>query len=105
CANELVPATLRDAARRSLRRNLAALDELLAVPLEADGPLYVVGREPLIGVPWTALPSRRGRRTTIRSYMARGRAHPRPGERHRLLAAHGPGVTLGAAEVRAVGEV
>jgi len=105
CANDLVPAALRDAAPRSLSRNLAVLDELLAVPLEADGPLYVVGREPLIGVPWTALPSRRGRRTTIRSHMARGRAHPRPGEWHRLLAAHGPGVTLGAAEVRAVGEV
>lgn len=104
CANDLVPPALRDVARRSLTRNLAALDALLALPLEADGPLYVVGRDPLIGVPWTALPSRRGRRTTIRSYVARGRAHPRPGEGHRLLAAHGPGVTLGASEVRAVAE-
>jgi tetratricopeptide (TPR) repeat protein len=105
CANDLVPAALRDAVRRSLTRNLDALDALLAVPLEADGPLYVVGREPLVGVPWTALPSRRGRRTTVRSYVARGRTHPRPGEGRRLLAAHGPGVMLGASEVRAVGGV
>lgn len=105
CANDLVPTALRDAARRSLTRNLAAIDAQLAVPLEADGPLYVVGREPLVGVPWTALPSRRGRRTTMRSYVARGRTRARPGESHRLLAAHGPGVTLGANEVRAVGEV
>lgn len=105
CANALVPPALHDAARRSLTRNLEALDRILLEPLKADGPLYVVGREPLLGVPWTALPSRRGRRTTIRSFMARGRAHPRPGAKHRLLAAYGPGVTLGAREVRAVGEV
>jgi tetratricopeptide (TPR) repeat protein len=105
CANDLVPAALRAAARRSLTRNLDALDELLAVPMEADGPLYVVGRDPLVGVPWTALPSRRGKRTTMRSYVARGRAHARPGEGHRLLAAHGPGVTLGASEVRSVGDM
>jgi tetratricopeptide (TPR) repeat protein len=105
CANDLVPTTLRAAARRSLTRNLDALDELLAVPMQADGPLYVVGRDPLVGVPWTALPSRRGKRTTMRSYVARGRAHARPGEGHRLLAAHGPGVTLGASEVRSVGDM
>lgn len=105
CANDLVPPALRDVARRSLNRNLRALDELLAIPLEADGSLYLVGRAPLVGVPWTALPSRRGRRTTVRSYVARGRAYPRPGEVHRLLAAHGPGVTLGASEVRAVGKM
>jgi tetratricopeptide (TPR) repeat protein len=105
CANDLVPTALRAVARRSLTRNLRALDEVLAVPLAADGPLYVIGRDPLVGVPWTALPSRRGKRTTMRSYAARGRAHPRPGEGHRLLAAHGPGVTLGASEVRAVGTV
>ncbi|MFD2026561.1 CHAT domain-containing protein [Promicromonospora aerolata] len=105
CANDLVPPALRDVARRSLTRNLHALDRLLALPLEAEGPLYVVGREPLVGVPWTALPSRQGKRTTMRSYVARGRAYPRPGEGHRLLAAHGPGVTLGASEVRAVGKM
>jgi tetratricopeptide (TPR) repeat protein len=105
CANDLVPTTLRAAARRSLTRNLDALDELLAIPMQADGPLYVAGRDPLVGVPWTALPSRRGKRTTMRSYVARGRAHARPGEGHRLLAAHGPGVTLGASEVRSVGDM
>ena len=105
CANDLVHPALRTVVRRSLARNLDTLDQILAVPLDVDGPLYVVGRDPLVGVPWTALPSRRGKRTTMRSYVARGRAHPRPGEGHRLLAAHGPGVTLGAGEVRAVGEV
>lgn len=105
CANDHVPPALREAARRSLNRNLDALDVLLARPLDADGPLYVAGREPVVGVPWTALPSRRGRRTTMRSYVARDRAAARPGKGHRLLAAHGPGVTLGASEVLAVGGV
>ncbi|GGM41731.1 CHAT domain-containing protein [Promicromonospora citrea] len=103
CVNDLVPPALRAAARRSLDRNLAALDALLATPLEAAASLYVAGRDPVIGVPWTALPSRRGLRTTLRTYVAHGRTPARPGARHRLLAAHGPGVTLGASEVLAVG--
>lgn len=103
-ANDLIPAPLRAAASSSLARNLKALDAVLLAPLRADGDLYVVGREPLLSVPWAALPSRGGLRTSVNSYVARGRAHARPTGEHRLLAASGPGVPHGAAEARAVGE-
>lgn len=103
-ANDLIPAPLRAAASSSLARNLKALDAVLLAPLRADGDLYVVGREPLLSVPWAALPSRGGLRTSVNSYVARGRAHARPTGEHRLLAASGPGVRHGAAEARGVGE-
>ncbi|MFI2488009.1 CHAT domain-containing protein [Promicromonospora kroppenstedtii] len=103
-ANDLIPAPLRAAASSSLARNLKALDAVLLAPLRADGDLYVVGREPLLSVPWAALPSRGGLRTSVNSYVARGRAHARPTGDHRLLAASGPGVAHGAAEARGVGE-
>lgn len=103
-ANDLIPAPLRAAASSSLARNLKALDAVLLAPLRADGDLYVVGREPLLSVPWAALPSRGGLRTSVNSYVARGRAHARPTGDHRLLAASGPGVPHGAAEARGVGE-
>ncbi|MFC8798802.1 CHAT domain-containing protein [Promicromonospora sp. NPDC057138] len=103
-ANDLIPAPLRAAASSSLARNLKVLDDILLAPLRADGDLYVVAREPLLSVPWTALPSRSGLRTAVNSYVARGRTHARPTGERRLLAAAGPGVKHGAAEAHAVGE-
>ncbi|MFI2362160.1 CHAT domain-containing protein [Promicromonospora sp. NPDC019610] len=103
-ANDLIPAPLRAAASASLARNLKALDTVLLAPLHADGDLYVVAREPLLSVPWAALPSRGGLRTSVNSYVARGRTHARPTGERKLLAAAGPGVRHGAAEARAVGE-
>src|SRR5690606_35850117 len=76
-ANELIPAPLRAAATASLQRNLEALDAILLEPLHADGDLYVVGRAPLLSVPWSALPSRSGLRTAVNSYVARGRTDAR----------------------------
>jgi tetratricopeptide (TPR) repeat protein len=102
-ANDLIPAPLRAAAESSLERNLKALDNVLLAPLHADGDLYVVAREPLLSVPWTALPSRSGLRTAVNSYVARGRTHARPSGKRRLLAAAGPGVAHGADEAHAVG--
>jgi tetratricopeptide (TPR) repeat protein len=102
-ANNLIPAPLRAAANASLARNLKMLDDILLAPLRADGDLYVVGREPLLSVPWTALPSRSGLRTAVNSYVARGRTHARPSGKRRLLAAAGPGVQHGTEEVHAVG--
>jgi tetratricopeptide (TPR) repeat protein len=102
-ANDFIPAPLRAAAGASLERNLKALDTILLAPLRADGDLYVVAREPLLSVPWTALPSRSGLRTAVNSYVARGRTHARPTGERRLLAAAGPGVTHGTAEAHAVG--
>jgi tetratricopeptide (TPR) repeat protein len=102
-ANDLIPAPLRAAANASLARNLKVLDDILLGPLRADGDLYVVAREPLLSVPWTALPSRSGLRTAVNSYVARGRTHARPSGKRRLLAAAGPGVQHGTEEVHAVG--
>jgi CHAT domain-containing protein len=103
-ANDLIPPALRAAAGASLDRNLKALDTILLAPLQANGDLYVVAREPLLSVPWTALPSRSGLRTAVNSYVARGRTHARPTGERRMLAAAGPGVQHGAVEARAVGE-
>lgn len=103
-ANDLIPAPLRAAATASLERNLKALDTILLAPLRADGDLYVVAREPLLSVPWAALPSRSGLRTSVNSYVARGRTHARPTGERKLLAAAGPGVRHGADEVREVGQ-
>jgi tetratricopeptide (TPR) repeat protein len=103
-ANDLIPQALRAAAGASLDRNLKALDTILLAPLQANGDLYVVAREPLLSVPWTALPSRSGLRTAVNSYVARGRTHARPAGERRMLAAAGPGVQHGTAEARAVGE-
>ena len=102
-ANDLIPAPLRAAAHASLERNLKVLDDILLTPLRAAGDLYVVAREPLLRVPWTALPSRSGLRTAVNSYVARGRTHARPSGKRRLLAAAGPGVKHGTEEVHAVG--
>jgi tetratricopeptide (TPR) repeat protein len=103
-ANDLIPAPLRAAANSSLARNLKVLDDILLAPLRADGDLYVVAREPLLSVPWTALPSRSGLRTAVNSYVARGRTHARPSGKRRLLAAAGPGVKHGTEEAHVVGQ-
>jgi tetratricopeptide (TPR) repeat protein len=102
-ANDLIPAPLRAAANASLERNLKVLDDILLAPLRAHGDLYVVAREPLLSVPWTALPSRAGLRTAVNSYVARGRTHARPSGKRCLLAAAGPGVKHGTEEAHAVG--
>ncbi|MCF4122782.1 CHAT domain-containing protein [Antribacter sp. KLBMP9083] len=104
-ANDLIPAPLRAAAQGSLRRSLQALDDALVVPLRASGDLYVAAREPLISIPWSALPSRAGLRTAVRSYVARGRSHATPSGGRRVLTAAGPGVAQGEAEANAVGAI
>ncbi|WP_244666365.1 CHAT domain-containing protein [Myceligenerans indicum] len=102
-ANNHIPPLLREAARASLDRSLKKLDAIVLAPLGVDGDLHVVAREPLLGIPWTALPSRQGRRTSVNSHMARGRRDARPGTDHRLLAAAGPHVAHGVGEVSVVG--
>ncbi|RPF22888.1 CHAT domain-containing protein [Myceligenerans xiligouense] len=103
-ANEHIPPPLRAAAQASLDRSLKKLDDAVLAPLGADGDLHIVAREPLLGIPWAALPSRQGQRTSVNSHVARGRRGARPGARHRLLAAAGPGVAHGSGEAFAVGE-
>lgn len=102
-ANDLIPAPLRAAARASLKRNLKTLDDLVLDPLSARGDLYILARDPLLSVPWSALPSRSGLRTAVNSHLGRGRAYARPRGKRHLLAAAGPGVEHGTAEAHAVG--
>jgi tetratricopeptide (TPR) repeat protein len=104
-ANSLIPGTLRAVATQSLARGLAWLDDTLVRPVAAAGDLYVAAREPVLGLPWSSLPSRRGLRTAVNSYVARGRPLGTEGAAHRVLAAAGPGVNHAESEVRAVAEV
>jgi hypothetical protein len=104
--NSLIPPPLREVAERSLSNGLARLDELLVRPLRAEGDLFVAGRGLLLGLPWSALPSRRGLRTAVNSHVARGPAsRRRAGRTARVLVAAGPGPLHGTAEARAVADV
>lgn len=64
-SNRLIPSALRAAAGRSLAQSLARLDDQLVRPLGAEGDVHVVARGQLLTLPWSALPSRVGRRTWV----------------------------------------
>jgi tetratricopeptide (TPR) repeat protein len=104
---DVVRATVRAASRTSLR----GLDELLWQPVRrylADGPLLLAPAAGLVAVPWTLLPTLRGRPVAVVGsatawLAARDRAalpeHPVVG------LAVGPRVARGAEEARLVGAV
>ncbi|PJI94934.1 CHAT domain-containing protein [Luteimicrobium subarcticum] len=104
-SNDLIPPALHRVAVASLGSGLRHLDDLLVRPLRAEGALYVAARDPLIGLPWSSLPSRRGLPTAVNSYVARGRAVGSGAVDARVVAAAGPGVPRAADEVRAVATV
>lgn len=103
-ANELVPAPLRDVAGASLARTLDRLDAALLAPLAAAGDLHVAARDILLAVPWTALPSRAGRRTWVNSWvdLRTEGAAVRTGT---VLSVAGPGLLGARAEAEAVAGV
>ncbi|ANC31200.1 CHAT domain-containing protein [Isoptericola dokdonensis] len=68
-ANRLIPAPMRQVAAQSARRSLSRLDEMLLVPLEVEGPLYVAARDGLLSLPWQSLPSRDRRATRVHSWV------------------------------------
>ncbi|WP_435738760.1 CHAT domain-containing protein [Cellulosimicrobium sp. PMB13] len=68
-SNALIPVVMRSAASGSLARALDWLDETLIAPLRADGPLHLTVRDILLAIPWSALPSRRGLRTWVNSWV------------------------------------
>ncbi|MFC8732987.1 CHAT domain-containing protein [Luteimicrobium sp. NPDC057192] len=103
-SNELIPAPLHAVAVASLTTGLRRLDDLLVRPLAAEADLYVAARDPLIGLPWSAFPSRRGLRTAVNSHVARGRASDGDGREPRVLAVAGPGVVHADREALAVAD-
>ncbi|ACZ29656.1 Tetratricopeptide TPR_4 [Xylanimonas cellulosilytica DSM 15894] len=106
-ANALIPAPLRQAATGALVRTLDRLDALLLAPLAVDGDLHVVARGQLLTLPWTALPSRAGRRTWVgdRVDLRPGLVEAgatRPGG---VVVVAGPGTDGGTSEAAAVAAV
>lgn len=101
-AGRLLPDPLRAAITASLRRDLARLDDLLLPPAFADAErLVVVPTRTLATAPWSLLPRRRGRPTTVsvsatswlRGLADSGATAPR------VIAMAGPGLSLAAREV------
>jgi hypothetical protein len=106
-ALDLVPDSLRRAARGSLRRSLERLDEMLITPLDlpdAAAVLLPPGR--LASLPWAELPTFRGRPVTIAPSASTWLgAHARfvfvPGP---VVAVAGPGLRRADAEVDRVAD-
>ena len=102
-SNALVPRPLRDVARASLAREAAHLDAGLIAPLGEVGTLRVVGPAWLVTLPWSVLPSRRGRATPCGPGIFLGmRPGGVPRSAPRTTAVAGPAVPLAAQEVAAV---
>lgn len=103
-AGRLIPAPLREAISASLRRDLSRLDVLLLPDAVAEsGALVVVPSRTLATAPWTLLPRRAGRPTTVAlsaSSWARGLAASV--ERPTVAALAGPGLYYAEVEVRDV---
>ncbi|MFC8599101.1 CHAT domain-containing protein [Isoptericola sp. NPDC057191] len=105
-SNPLIPPPLRTAAGRSLAQSLARLDDQLVGPLGAEHDLHVVARGQLLTLPWSALPSRIGRRTWVgdRLNLLRAARHPGDG-RDGVVVLAGPDTEGGAREAEAVASV
>lgn len=110
-AGGALPEPLRHSVRAASRSALAGLDELLWAPVRrqlADGPLLLAPSAGLAPVPWTLLPTPRGRAVAVvasaTAWLAsRGRAGLP--ERPVVAAVAGPRVPRAEAEVRAVAAV
>jgi hypothetical protein len=108
-----VPAAIRTAVGRSLRRGTALLDERLWRPVAqvvGDRRVLLVPSGPLVAVPWGMLAGLRGRPLCVaRSASAWVAAAPTaaPGRRSpgRMLAACGPDLPRAEPEVREVGRL
>ncbi|MBE9924586.1 CHAT domain-containing protein [Cellulosimicrobium cellulans] len=103
-SNVLIPVPMREAAVGSLSRTLAALDDALVVPLEAEGDLHVAARDLLLALPWASLPSRRGLRTWANSWVDLRVGEPVRRADEALVVA-GPGLRFSGAEAKLVASV
>jgi tetratricopeptide (TPR) repeat protein len=96
----------RRAAWELLRHTAAELDELVLRPLDAlihDRPLVLVPTTPLQSLPWSVLPSCRGRAVTVAPSAALWlAAHDTPHRGRGVTVAAGPGLPGAEAEAVAV---
>jgi CHAT domain len=90
-----LPPPLADAVRGSLEAGLRRLDELLLVPLRVDGsPVVLSAGGGLVVLPWSLLPSRRGRPVVV-TPSATAWLHAGPAVRRtsaRVVSVAGPGL-------------
>jgi tetratricopeptide (TPR) repeat protein len=103
-ANGLIPELLRSTAAASLARALGRLDETLLGPLGVTGDLHLAARDLLLTVPWSSLPSRRGRRTWANAWVDL-RVGERPRRSDRALVVAGPGLLAADEEASLVAAV
>ena len=103
-AGRMIPAALRQAISASLARDLDQLDRLLLPnAVSGSGTLLVVPSRTLAAAPWSLLPRRLGRPTTVAlsgTGWLRGLSGPVPAPRVAALA--GPGLQLSGPEVAGV---
>jgi len=108
-----LPAPLRAAVATSLRRDLRRLEALVLPTVVAESPgLVVVPTRSLATVPWTLLPGRRGRPTTValsatswlHGSVASTDDRRQRGARLHVSAVAGPGLPLAPIEVRDVAD-
>ncbi len=98
----MLPEAIRTVVRSSLDRGLAWLDERLVRPLGAEAGLHVVTGGVLTTLPWSILPSRAGRPTSVGARLVLDQGRPRrPG----IAAVAGPGLRHAGVEVAAVAAV
>jgi tetratricopeptide (TPR) repeat protein len=104
-AMDRVPEALRLSARRSLARDLAALDRMLLAPLGVpDGPVVLLPPGRLSTVPWGSLPSLAGRPLAVAQSAGAwlGATVRLATPREQVVAVAGPGLGRAADEVAAV---
>ena len=103
-AGRMLPPPLRQAVSASLAHDLDKLDRLLLPnPLTDAGSLLVIPSRTLATAPWSLLPRRVGRPTTVAlsaTGWLRGQTAPIPSPRVSALA--GPGLALSGPEVQDV---
>ncbi len=103
-AGRMLPPPLRHAVSASLAHDLDKLDRLLLPnPLTDAGSLLVIPSRTLATAPWSLLPRRVGRPTTVAlsaTGWLRGQTAPIPSPRVSALA--GPGLALSGPEVQDV---
>ncbi|GIG19515.1 CHAT domain-containing protein [Cellulomonas chitinilytica] len=103
-SNTLVPADLREVARRSLLHGMTDLEKRLAPALGAPGELVVVATGWLGVLPWSMLSSRLGRPTVVAPSVHHWMtfAGSAPQTPVRVTAAAGPGLRHADAEAREI---
>ena len=101
-----LPDPLRDSVERSLEIGLARLDETLVAPLRVEGtPLVVSPSGPLVVLPWSLLPSRRGLPLVLApsgSAWMKARGGSRSGRAPKVAVVAGPGLNRADTEASSV---